>query len=162
MSKSSGMRSFFHRLLLPVAATAMSATFQLSIARGAFRGTPQWVLWLLWVVSAGLWAAWILTHDKVALWLSTPFGRKITIGADKIEARARQTEGASDSWIELFKEKQRLEEELASLEEQVPSAWVQPLLSLGKDKRTLLLEKIGRKKKTIKQIEERMKHLVHD
>jgi peptidoglycan hydrolase CwlO-like protein len=67
-----------------------------------------------------------------------------------------------EPWLELFKEKQRLEEELASLEAQIPKARVVPAIKVGKDDVDLLREKIERKKKEIKQIEERMKRLTHD
>jgi hypothetical protein len=77
---------------------------------------------------------------------------------------ARKDVGYADqpSWLELFKEKQRLEEELASLEARIPSVRVVPVMKIGKDDTDLLLEKIERKKKEIRQIDERMKRLAHD
>jgi hypothetical protein len=106
VAKRSGVRRFFNRLLLPIAATAMSAAFQLSIAAGWFRGTLRWALYLIWIVTAGLWITWILTHDKVTLWLGAPFGSKITT-AEKTETGARRTEEVSYSWLDLFKDKVR-------------------------------------------------------
>jgi len=139
----------------------MSAAFQLSIAAGWFGGTLSWALYLLWIVTAGLWITWMLTHDKVTLWLGAPFGSKITT-AEKTETGARRTEEVSYSWLDLFKEKLRLEEELASLEAQIPSIRVVPVIKIGKDDVDFLREKIGRKKNEIKQIGERMKRVTHD
>jgi pyrimidine deaminase RibD-like protein len=62
----------------------------------------------------------------------------------------------SDPWLDLFREKQRLEEEVASLEAQVPSMRVIPAMKIGMDDFDILVEKLGRKKKQVKEIEERM------
>ena len=64
--------------------------------------------------------------------------------------------GGSD-WLKLFKEKQKLEEEVASLEAQVPSVRVVPAISIGKDEVALLKEKTARKKAQLTEIEEKMK-----
>jgi pyrimidine deaminase RibD-like protein len=61
-----------------------------------------------------------------------------------------------DPWLDLFKEKQRLEEEVASLESQIPGIRVVPVIKTGKDDHDLLVERMQRKKKQLREIEERM------
>jgi hypothetical protein len=83
---------------------------------------------------------------------------------DELMDIARKDAGYADqsSWLELFKEKQRLEEELASLEARIPSIRVVPAMKIGKDDTDLLREEIERKKNEIRQIDEIMKGLAHD
>jgi|GEM_PF-4915864 len=61
--------------------------------------------------------------------------------------------------MELFKEKQRLGEQVASLEAQIPTVMVFPTITTGKDDTYWLREKIERKKNEIRKIEERLKLL---
>jgi hypothetical protein len=58
----------------------------------------------------------------------------------------------NESWLELFKEKKVLEEDLASLEAQVPAVWISPALKLGKDDLDFLREKIERRKKQYRKL----------
>jgi pyrimidine deaminase RibD-like protein len=78
------------------------------------------------------------------------------------EQQPEASEGRQNSdniWMKLFKEKQRLEEEVAALETQIPNMRVIPAIKLGKDEVDLLREKIQRKKSQIQEIQERMKRL---
>lgn len=62
----------------------------------------------------------------------------------------------SDTWLDLFREKQRLEEEVSSLQAQVPGTRVFPAMKVGMADYDFLVETLGRKKKQVREIEERM------
>jgi len=64
-----------------------------------------------------------------------------------------------DAWLDLFREKQNLEEEVASLEAQVPAFSVRPQVKAGKDSIDLLNDKIKRKKRQLDEITERITSL---
>jgi pyrimidine deaminase RibD-like protein len=74
----------------------------------------------------------------------------------KNKQEQREHDKQSDPWLDLFREKQRLEEEVASLQAQVPGMRVIPAMKVGMDEYDILVEKLGRKNKQVTEIEERM------
>jgi hypothetical protein len=103
--------------------------------------------------------AWLFAHYE---WVVAVVAMPIVLLLLKHWIDSRKKTTVQPSWLELFKEKQRLEEELELLEAQIPSFTVVPAIKIGKDDTDFLREKIERKKKEIIQIDERMKLLPHD
>ena len=74
-------------------------------------------------------------------------------------ASLRQVE-RKEGFLDLLREKQRLEEEIATLENGLPEnvgMSIRPVLKVGKDNEDYLREEIARKKENLKEVVERMK-----
>ena len=103
--------------------------------------------------------AWLFAHYE---WVVAVVAMLIVSLLLKHWIDSRKKTTVQPSRLELFNEKQWLEEELGSLEAQIPSFTVVPAIKIGKNDTDFLREKIERKKKEIIQIDERMKLLPHD
>lgn len=62
----------------------------------------------------------------------------------------------SGEWLKLFAIQKSLEQEIASLEMNIPAVQVTPAIKIGKDTLDFAEEEIERKKKYLKQITDRM------
>ncbi len=109
--------------------------------QGVGHHVPSSVYWVIGVVGLfiAFYRAWLYEHN-----------------ANQALAQGRKTDRKPE-WSKLAQDKRRLEDQLAALEAQIPAVRIVPALKLGKDDRDLLLEKIERKRRSIKEIEERMK-----
>jgi uncharacterized protein (DUF3084 family) len=76
------------------------------------------------------------------------------------EKRVLTVPEESGSWFELFKEKQKLQDEIAQLKQSVPSIQVRPLVILeGSDPIVETERAIARKQKDVESIDDRIQHL---
>jgi hypothetical protein len=79
--------------------------------------------------------------------------------AQHSEYGGQMGERKSSSWFKLFKEKQRLQEEIAKLKRSIPALHVQPVLRLGPSSIDLTREDIARKETEMKTIDARLAQL---
>jgi hypothetical protein len=128
-------------------------------------GTWGWVFALIFmVVGVGLLFS---AHSRglddsveseiLSLPHETPKPKEAPPHAAQIARRENQ-----ELWMELFREKQRLEQELIPLEKQLPPLphiHLMQMLVQGRDAVAIVQGKIEQKKRAIKEIEERMQRI---